>query len=129
MPEKRQVEARVPEKKDAQGKITQKALGPVTIEVDYASTLDEAKKMFGEEAILSNAFANWRVTIQGNIRSRLKAGKTQAEIQAELGASKMGVAQQGIKVDPQQAFMARFAAGTPEEQAEMLKKLKALAVK
>lgn len=95
-----------------------------TISVDYAETIKEAVQMFGEEAVLSNAFANWRVTLQSNIRSSLKAGMDQAGVQAKLGAAKMGVAQVGAKVDAEQAFINKFKSATPDEQAKMLATLK-----
>jgi len=120
--------AQVPEKKDASGKVTQKQLGPVTVSVNYAENLKEAEQMFGAEAILSNAFANWRVTLQSNIRTALKAGLDQAAIQGKLSAAKMGVATTGT-VDPQAAFIAQFKSATPEKQAEMLKLLKESAAK
>lgn len=95
--------------------------------VKYAETVEEAVQMFGEEAILSNAFANWRVTLQGNIRSKLKAGMPADEIASLLADAKMGVAAVGGKVDAQTAFIAKFKTATPEKQAEMLEMLRAAA--
>ena len=100
-----------------------------SITVKYAETLEEAKQMFGEEAVLTNAFANWRVTLQYNIRSAIKRGEDAATIQARLGSAKMGVAQQGAKVDPVQAYLAKFASATPEEQKKMLAELQSRAAK
>jgi hypothetical protein len=97
----------------------------VTIQVP--ETLDEARQMYGDAAILSNAMANGIITLQAGIRRELKAGKTQAEIAAKLSGWKLGVAVERSAVDPKAAFLARFAAMTPEEQAAEIKKLQEVA--
>lgn len=125
--EKKQVTAEVPERKNAKGEIVQAKLGPVTAEVNMPESFEEAKKLGMEEAVLTNAFANWRVTLQGNIRSALKRGEKPADIQARLASAQMGVAQTGGKVDAEQAFMAKFASATPKEREAMIAKLKAAA--
>jgi hypothetical protein len=117
------VEATVPAN-EAKGTL---AIGPAQITVQFAETLEEASQMYGEEAVLSNAFANWRVTLQSNIRGKLKAGFTPDQIQESLGSAKMGVATGGVKVDAQQAFIMKFKTATPEKQAEMLEMLRAAA--
>ncbi len=116
------VEAKVPEKKEGD-KVIAKQIGPVSITVQTGETATEMIKMFGEDAVKSNANANWVVTLQSNIRSRLKKGETAEQIQAALGNAKMGVAVAGSKVDPVQAYLAMFASATPEKQKEMLKEL------
>ena len=121
---KQQVTANVP----ANEKKGTKALS-ATVEVNYSDKIEEAVQMFGAEAILTNAFANWRVTLQSNIRSALKRGETQEQIQDRLKDAKMGVAQQGVKVDPVQAYIARFQNATPEEQKKMLAELQKKAAK
>lgn len=120
------VEAKVPEKKEGD-KVIQKQLGPVQIKIKTGDTAAEMIQMFGDAAVKSNADANWVVTIQSNIRSRLKKGETVEQIQAALGSAKMGVAVAGAKVDPIQAYLAMFATASPEKQKEMLKELQAKA--
>lgn len=123
------VEAQVPEKKDATGKVTQKQLGPVTLTVDAPESAKEAEAVFGGEAVLSNALANWIVSLQSSIRAGLKKGEDQAALQARLGSARLGVATARATVDPQQAFMALYLSSTPEKQAQMIADLKARAAK
>jgi len=123
------VQANVPEKKDATGKITQVAVGPYSITVETGDTAAESIKLFGDEAVKSNADANWVVTLQSNMRAGMKKGETMAATQARLGTAKMGVAQTGAKVDPVQAYLAMFQSATPEVQAKMLADLKSKAAK
>ena len=123
------VQANVPEKKDAAGKITQIAVGPYSITVETGDNAAEMIKLFGDEAVKSNADANWVVTLQSNMRVGMKKGETMAATQARLGTAKMGVAQTGAKVDPVQAYLAMFQSATPEVQAKMLADLKSKAAK
>ena len=129
MPENLVVEAKIPEKKDAQGNVTQPQLGPVSITVQTGKNVEELIQMFGGEAVKTNAEANWVVTLQSNMRGGLKKGETQSALQARLGGAKMGVAQKGIKIDPVQAYLAQFASATPEQQKAMLAELQARAAK
>lgn len=115
-----EVSARVP----ANEKKGTKELGPAVINVNYSETLEEAQSMFGAEAILSNAFANWKVTLQSAIRTALKQGMSQEEIQAKLGEAKMGVAlRTSRKVDPETAWLAKYQAATPQERKKMRQEL------
>jgi len=118
------VDAKVPENKE-------KGIDAMTasVSVNYAETIEEAVEMYGADAILTNAFANWRVTVQSNIRGALKRGEAIESIQARLADSKMGVAATGGKTDPVQGFLAVFQSATPEKQAEMLADLKKRAAK
>lgn len=121
------VQAQVPERKDATGKVLQAAVGPFTIEVVTGTTAQEMIEMFGAEAVKTNAESNWTVTLQGNMRAGMKKGESQEQLQARLGVAKMGVAQRGAIIDPIQAYMATFASATPEKQAQMIAELKAKA--
>ena len=99
-----------------------------TVVVNFPETVEEAVAWCGEEALLSNAFANWRVTIQANIRNSLTAGATPEQIQDKLKDAKMGVAVTGGRVDTEAAFLAKFRTATPDEQKAMLDKLRAAAM-
>lgn len=118
------ITAKVPENKE---KGIKEMNGQVT--VNYGETAAECIEMFSDEAVKSNSFANWRVTVQNNIRAALKKGITPEGLQELLGASKMGVAQAGATINPIDAYIAQFASSTPEKQAEMLKDLQAGAKK
>lgn len=97
-----------------------------TVLVDWPESLEEAAEMFSEEAILSNAFANGRVTVQAGIRRMLEAGKTEDEIQEAFKDWKLGVATAGLGGgDPLDRAAAKFKTMTPEEQAKFLEKLRA----
>lgn len=113
------ITAIVPENKE---KGIEKQTATVTVQVP--ETVAEAVEMFGEEAVLSNGFANWRVTIQSNIRSALKKGEEAGSIAARLAGAKMGIATAGAKIDPVEAYVAMFHSSTPEKQKEMLANLK-----
>ena len=116
---KETVSAVVPENKE-------KGISAMTaaISIDVPESIEEATSMFGGPAVLTNALANWKVTLQGNIRSGLKRGESAEAIATRLASAKMGVAATGSKVDPVQAYLAMFQAATPEKQAEMLRELK-----
>ena len=123
--QQKEVTAQVPEKKSKDGEVTQVALGPVTIAVDFPESYEAAAGWCTEEAMLSNAFAQFKVSpIQAGIRSLLKAGKNQEEIQAALGSTIMGVARAGVTVDTKAAYIAMFTNATPDKQAEMLADLR-----
>ena len=110
MPEKLVITAQVPANKE---KGTPQ-LGPATITVLTGKDAKESIEMFGDAAVKSNSDANWTVALQSNIRSGLKRGETQEQMQARLGGAKMGVAQKGVKIDPVQAHIAYLKTLTPE---------------
>lgn len=95
--------------------------------VNFGETAEESIEMFGGESVNSNAFANWRVTVQAGIRRGHEAGKTDEQIMDEFANAKMGVAVAGGRVDPIQASLAKFKTMNKEEQAGYLEKLRAAA--
>jgi len=122
----KEVEAKVPAKENEDPSKSTPEMSALII-VNYADSLDEALDMYGEEAVLSNAFANWRVTLQAGIRGALKSGLSAEQIATKFADAKMGVATAGGRVDAQTAFIAKFKMATPEKQAEMLQLLKTAA--
>lgn len=94
-----------------------------SVTVKAPETVKEAIDWCGEEALISNAIASWRITLQGNIRNALRKGEDQKAIQERLKDAKMGVSVKGAKIDPVQAYLARFQSATPEEQKKMLAEL------
>jgi len=116
MSEKMTVTAKIPANKE---KGTSE-LGPASVTVNTGATAKEMIQMFGDEAVKSNSNANWTVTVASAIRSGLKRGETQKQLQERLGGAKMGVATKGVKVDPVQAYLALLDAASPEEQAKMI---------
>jgi len=129
MPKKVTIAAKVPgdKEKGTKDKVASVDVGFVDVEGDINKALQEAVQMFGAKAILTNAFANWRVTLQGNIRAGLQRGESQQDLQARLGDAKMGIATAGAKVDVEQAYLARLMAMSPQERAKKIDELKSKA--
>lgn len=126
------IKARVPADKDVPDskELTATiAVNYVDLDGDIDKAYDEAAQMFGKKAVLSNAFANWRVTLQSGIRAGLSKGETQESLQTRFGTAKMGVATTGGVVDVEASFAAKFAAATKEEREKMIARLQAQASK
>jgi hypothetical protein len=122
--EKLTVQATVPEKKNAAGEVERAQIGPFVISIDTGATAMELIELYGDDAVKTNALANFVVTLQGNMRAGMLKGESQEALQARLANVKMGVAIKGVKVDPEQAYIAAFKSATPEKQKEMLAKLR-----
>jgi hypothetical protein len=98
-----------------------------TIFVNVPEDLEEGIEMYGEDAILSNALASGKITIQAGMRTALAAGKDSEAIQAQYNDWKLGVHQKGGGFDPIAASLNKFAQMSPEDQAAYLEQLKARA--
>lgn len=98
----------------------------VQVNIQVPETCEEAIQVFGAENVLSNALANWTVTLQSAIRRYLRAGKTQEEIQGLLANAKMGAALERIS-DPKAAMLAKFNSMSQEEKAAFIAELQAKA--
>jgi len=101
-----------------------------SINVKAPETAEEAISMFGGEAVLTNALANWVVKLQGNVRSGLGKGESTEVMQTRLGGSKMGIAAAKAAMDPKAAWLASYQAADPKTRkamkAELLKQAEAI---
>ena len=121
-----QVSAMVPAKQMEDGS-TRAQIGPYTVAVNFGETAVESIQMFGDESVNSNAERQAAVTLQANMRAGMLRGETQEQLQTRLNTWKLGVAAAKVTVDPEQAFLAKYAAASPEERKAMRAKLEAAA--
>ena len=98
-----------------------------SINISGPETVEEAIEMYGGEAVLTNAMANWRVTLQGGIRAGIKTGLDDAQIQEKLGSSKMGVSQPRGSADPVAAMMGKWSKMDDKAKKAFMAQLKAAA--
>jgi hypothetical protein len=119
------IKALVPEKKDAAGKVVNPQVGPFQINLTTGANAKELIELYGDEAVYSNAMANFVVTVQGNMRANMKKGTTQEALQAALGSAKMGVTIKSAPVDPKQAMLAQAGAMSPADLEKFIADLKA----
>ena len=94
-----------------------------TIFITAGETAEESIKMFSDEAVNSNAIRNGKITVQSGMRSLIKAGKNQQEIQAKYKDWKLGVAMDRT-VDLVGAMVSKWDSYTKEDQESILKQLK-----
>lgn len=97
------------------------------VEVDYplldCKTIEEAVKNFGEDVVLAHVKSSITVALQGNLRTMIKAEKSQEEIDEAVAKWKPGMRTPGkTKLEKVHDLMGDM---TPEQRAELLKKLKA----
>jgi len=96
----------------------------MTVEVPFASTADEAIKVYGDQAVLTNARANAVVVVQALMRSRMRANKTAEEVAKELADWKMGVSMRKT-TDPIEATLKKADNMDEAQLADLIAKLKA----
>jgi len=119
------ITAKLP-KNEAKGRAEDK-IGTLTIQAP--ETIEEAIQMYGGEAVLTNAMANFTVKLQGNVRSALEKGESAEAMQTRLGPSKMGVAVSKAAVSTRDAALAYFATLSPEGKKAYVQELRAEAAK
>jgi hypothetical protein len=90
---------------------------------DFGATLDEAVAKFGAEVVFTNFKRTAVITAQAVIRRMLEGGKSEEEVATVMGAWKPGVALERT-IDPVATLVGKWDSYSPEEQNEILKKLK-----
>jgi len=98
-----------------------------TIIVKAPETLAEAQEMYGDEAILTNAMANFVITEQNRVRADIKAGLDQPAIQEKHANDKMGISQPKGTADPTAAFLSKWQSMSEDEKAQVMRKMKGAA--
>jgi len=96
----------------------------MTVDYNFGADLNEAKKLFGEDVVMSIYKAKAVIIIQDMIRRNLVLGKKNEEITELVGAFKLGVvAVRSGKSE--EKLIENLAKRSPEAQAEFIAKLKA----
>ena len=96
-----------------------------TVSINWPDTLKEGIEMFGAEAILSNALANAKITVQSGLRRMLKVGKSPDEVQKVYNEWKLGVAIARVGADPIQATLAKADSMNEKDLNDLISRLKA----
>lgn len=110
--------------KDAEGK---NQYDEVTIDYDFGDDLNQAVELCGEEVVFSQFVSAAKVSLQGIMRAKLKAGLGQDAIQSFCNEWKPGMVVAKTTVDPIQATMDAFATWSPEKREEYIRQLTSVA--
>ena len=95
-----------------------------TIIYDFGKDLNEMVGKFTDDVVFTNARASFKITAQSAMRRYLSSGLGQEEVAGKMAAWKPGVAIERT-VDPVAALLGKWGSMSKEEQADVLKKLKA----
>jgi len=90
---------------------------------DFGATLPEAVDKFGDAVVFTNFKRTAVITAQAAIRRMLEGGKGEEEITASMSSWKPGVALERT-IDPVASLVGKWDSYSPEEQDEIIKKLK-----
>lgn len=93
---------------------------------NFALDLDGLVAQFGKETVYANAFAQLIVSFQAAVRRLAENGKSDEEITTIMSTWKPGD-KLGVGGDPIQKTLASFGNLSPEQKADLLQKLQALA--
>jgi len=91
---------------------------------DFGADLPESIDKFGADVVFTNFKRTAVITAQAAIRRMLEGGKGEEEIATTMQSWKPGVALERT-VDPVASLVGKWDSYSPEEQMEILKKLKA----
>ena len=91
---------------------------------DFGGSVEAAVEMFGAEVVYSGFVRSAVITAQSILRKGIETGLTDDEVISKLDGWKPGVSLTRV-VDTTAAFLRKFEAMTPEEQAAEIAKLKA----
>ena len=91
-----------------------------TCPLEVPESVEEAKKVWGEEATLSNCVANVVISYRGKMMAGMEKGLTNEEVTTQLGNGKWrpGVAAQ-LKADPEKVLMEK-AKADPEYRKKLI---------
>lgn len=93
----------------------------ITVEYEFGETIAELVEKFGEEVVFNQARSSLVVALQGAIRTALKAGKTDDEINTLVSEWKPGIRRQAKS--PQDKIKEQLASMDPEIRKALLKEL------
>jgi len=96
-----------------------------TIVLSVPETLDEARQIYGDEPILTNAMSAFVVDEQARIRANLKSGMSADEIQAARADDKMGVKLPRAAADPTTRIKSDWDKIPADVKKQLLAELKA----
>lgn len=97
----------------------------IVVLYDFGANLEEASKKFGADVVYDNYVRSGKITIQAAMRRYAAAGLDDKQIADKVAGITLGVASERV-VDPIAATLSKFASLSPEAQAELLNKLKAM---
>jgi len=95
----------------------------VTVEYNFGETLQDRVNLFTEKVVDNHALRSFIIALQGFIRSRIKKGKSAAEIQDDVNNWKPGE-KAVVTKDPKLKILDLFAGRSEEEQMEIIRLLR-----
>lgn len=97
----------------------------LTTSYDFGDNLQDAVAKFGEEVVFSNMRQSMKISLQALLRRGIDKAQEDSVILAQAAAWKPGVATER-QSDPAANVLAKWGMLSPEQKAELLKKLKTM---